>query len=104
MTCKCTECKCGKKPTKELKSFTEEVYSKDTILRHFDSTVSSHLFEWQADDTDCWIESLNENNWLFQFDSELPVSLEPGKIIQIPKGTSYRLIKGKSPLSISIKS
>ena len=50
------------------------------------------------------LESLNENDWEFQFDNELPQSLEPGKIIHIPKGLIHRLIKGNSQLSISIKS
>jgi hypothetical protein len=105
MACKCTNCKCSKQPTKEkTKLFTEEVYSEDTVLRHFDLAVPDHSFKWHAEDKDHWLESLNENDWSFQFDNELPVSLEPGKIIQIPAGTIHKLIKGNSPLSISIKS
>ena len=42
--------------------------------------------------------------WQFQFDNELPISIEPGKIIQIPTGIIHRLIKGTSELSMSIKS
>ena len=67
-------------------------------------TTPEHLYKWHADDEDRYIESLNENDWSFQFDNELPQSLEPGKIIHIPKGLIHRLIKGKSNLSISIKS
>jgi len=104
MACKCTNCKCSKQPIEQINPFTEEVYSKDTILRHFDPTASDHSFKWHAEDKDHWLESLNENDWSFQFDNELPVSLEPGKIIQIPAGIIHKLIKGNSPLSISIKS
>jgi hypothetical protein len=112
MGCGCSSCKCGKEANDELieqiedqtKPFTEEVYSRDTVLRHFDPTASNHLFKWHADDEDRWVESLNENDWSFQFDNELPVSIEPGKIIQIPKGIIHRLIKGTSELSMSIKS
>jgi len=86
------------------KPFTEEVYSSDTILRHFDSSAPNHLYKWHADDEDRYIESLNENDWSFQFDNELPQSIEPGKIIYIPTGLIHRLIKGTSELSISIKS
>jgi len=108
----CKSCKCGKSKEQQLieqiedqaKPFTEEVYSSDTILRHFDVNAPDHLYKWHADDEDRFIESLNENNWLFQFDNELPQSLEPGKIIQIPIGIMHRLIKGTSELSISIKS
>jgi len=108
----CKSCKCGKSKEQQLieqiedqtKPFTEEVYSSDTILRHFDVKAPDHLYKWHADDEDRFIESLNENDWLFQFDNELPQSLEPGKIIQIPIGIMHRLIKGTSELSISIKS
>ena len=112
MSCGCNSCKCGKETNKELieqiedqtKPFTQEEYSTDTVLRHFDPTAPNHLYKWHADDEDRWIESLNENDWQFQFDDELPQSLEPMKIIQIPKGVIHRLIKGTSPLTISIKS
>lgn len=111
MTCKCKSCGCGKSAEEKLveqiedqtKPFTEEVYSSNTILRHFDPSAPDHLYKWHADSEDRWIESLNENDWAFQFDNELPQSLEPMKIIQIPKGVIHRLVKGTSELSISIK-
>ncbi len=112
MGCGCNNCKCGKEANDELieqiedqtKPFVEEVYSSDTVLRHFDKSASEHLYKWHADDEDRYIESLNENDWSFQFDNELPQSIEPGKIIYIPTGLIHRLIKGTSELSISIKS
>ena len=111
MGCGCNNCKCGKEANDKLieqiedqtKPFTEEVYSSDTIIRHFDPNSSDHLYKWHADDEDRWVESLNENDWQFQFDNELPQSIEPGKIIHIPNGLIHRLIKGTSELSISIK-
>ena len=116
MSCKNPEvlhdCTCGKHSTEKVieqmedltKPFTEEVYSSDTVLRHFDPSAPDHLYKWHADNEDRYIESLNENDWEFQFDNELPQSLEPGKIIYIPTGLIHRLIKGTSELSISIKS
>tara|TARA_R110000850_G_scaffold29907_1_gene82523 strand:+ start:51 stop:389 length:339 start_codon:yes stop_codon:yes gene_type:complete len=111
MACKCKSCKCGKSDEQKLveqiedqtKPFTEEVYSHDTTLRHFNKTAPDHLYKWHADNEDRFIESLNENDWQFQFDNELPQSIEPGKIIHIPNGLIHRLIKGTSELSISIK-
>jgi len=82
--------------------FTEEIIDNTTKIRHFDQTAPDHLYKWHADEEHRYIEALNENDWQFQFDDELPQSLEPGKIIHIPKGLIYRLIKGKSDLSISI--
>ena len=110
--CKCKSCKCkeltNEKVIKHMddqtKPFTQEAYSSITILRHFNKAAPNHLYKWHADDEDRFIESLNENDWQFQFDNELPQSIEPGKIIHIPKGLIHRLIKGTSELSISIKS
>ncbi len=105
-------CDCGKSAEEILiehiedqtKPFTEEVYSADVIIRHFNKDAPDHLYKWHADNEDRYIESLNENDWSFQFDNELPQSIVPGKIIYIPKGLIHRLIKGTSELSISIKS
>jgi hypothetical protein len=110
--CKCKSCKCNELTNEQViqqmedqtKPFIEEQYSTDTVLRHFDKSAPDHLYKWHADNEDRWIESLNENDWMFQFDNELPQEIQPGKIIQIPKGLIHRLIKGSSELSISIKS
>ena len=110
--CKCTSCKCNELTNEQVvnqmedqtKPFIQEAYSSDTFLRHFNKSAPDHLYKWHADDEDRFVESLNENDWQFQFDNELPQSIEPGKIIHIPKGLIHRLIKGTSELSISIKS
>lgn len=110
--CKCKSCKCNELTNEQViqqmedqtKPFIEEQYSTDTVLRHFDKSAPDHLYKWHADEEDRWVESLNENDWQFQFDNELPQELQPGKVIQIPKGVIHRLIKGTSELSISIKS
>ena len=110
--CKCKSCKCNELTNEQViqqmedqtKPFTEEQYSTDITLRHFDPTSPDHLYKWHADEEDRFVESLNENDWQFQFDNELQQLLEPGKIIHIPKGLIHRLIKGTSELSISIKS
>ena len=53
----CKSCKCGKHANEKVidqmddltKPFTEEVYSSDTVLRHFDKSASEHLYKWHAD-------------------------------------------------------
>ena len=110
MGCKCKNCGCGKMTTEEIirqmddqtKPFTEDIISDTEKIRHFESTAEPHLFKWHWDNEDRWIEYLNENDWQFQFDNELPQSIEPGKIIYIPKGLIHRLIKGSTPLSVKI--
>ena len=110
MPCKCKDCKCGKLTTEQVIQqmddqtlpFTEEVIDDTLKIRHFDPSAPIHLYKWHWDEEDRGIEALNENNWLFQFDNELPQILEPGKIVMIPKGAIHRLIKGTTPLSIRI--
>ena len=69
----CKSCKCGKHANEKVinqmddlaKPFTEEVYSYDTVLRHFDHSAPDHLYKWHADDEDRYVESLHENDWNF---------------------------------------
>lgn len=112
MGCKCKSCKCGKSSIDEIiqkmddqtKPYTEEIIDEHTKIRHFDPLAGDHLFKWHWDEEDRWIESLDSNDWQFQFDNELPQSLEPGKIIYIPVGIIHRIVKGTSPITIRIKS
>jgi hypothetical protein len=111
MGCKCKNCGCNKTTIEEVIQqmddqslpFTEEIISESERIRHFDPTAEAHLFKWHLDEEDRWIESLNENDWQFQFDNELPQSTEPNKIIFIPKGMIHRMIKGTTPISVRIK-
>ena len=86
------------------KPYIEEKQNSDVIKRTFSKSVNENELEWHRDKEDRIVIPINENDWYIQFDNELPQSLEPGKIIHIPKGLIHRLIKGKSNLSISIKS
>lgn len=115
MACKCKECKCKEMTNDQIieqmddqrKPYREEVFvsfgsDREVKVRHFDLTAPDHLYKWHWDEEDRWVEAKHENDWKFQFDNELPQSLEPGKIIMVPKGTIHRLIKGTTPLSIEI--
>jgi len=115
MACKCKDCKCGKLTNDKVieqmddqrKPYIEKVYAsfnsdRVVVERDFDKDAPEHLFKWHRDEEDRWIEAIYKNDWQFQFDNELPQSLEPNKIIMIPEGIIHRLIKGTTPLSIRI--
>jgi hypothetical protein len=110
--CKCKSCGCGKLTTEQIidqmddqrKPFTEDIIDDHTKIRHFEPGADWHLFKWHWDEEDRWVDSLTENDWGFQFDNELPQTVEPNKIIFIPKGMIHRVIPGKTPISIRIKS
>lgn len=86
----------------QRKPYTEEIVDEHTKIRNFDPLYEDHLFKWHWDEETRYIEAINENDWSFQFDNELPQSLEPGKIILIPEGIIHRVIKGTTTLSIRI--
>lgn len=70
------------------------------FIRTFDPNAPAHLYKWHFDESDRVIESLNDSDWKFQFDNELPIPLK-GQIT-ITSGVYHRLIPGTTPLSLKI--
>ena len=73
----------------------------DTVIRKYSSEFDSEEFKWHWDEEDRTIHSINETDWMFQFDNELPIRFD-GKL-EIKKGVWHRLIKGNSDVRIKIK-
>lgn len=69
------------------------------IIREFSQDTPSFELVWHRDREDRIIEAVNNNNWKFQFDNELPVSITK---LFIPKETYHRLIKGSGNLKLKI--
>lgn len=107
--CKCKNCGCGKMSMEELisnindqtKPFIEEFFD-DYSIRTFEPTYPEHLYKWHSDPEDRNIEVLEDSDWRFQYDNELPSPLLAGIDIKIPKGTIHRIIKGTTNLKIKI--
>jgi len=105
--CKCNDCKCGKESFDEMiqrindntKPFIETIISESEVIREFTSHPD-HLYKWHADPEERSVEVLNENDWRFQFDNELPIKMQG--IIDIPFGVIHRIIPGKTNLKIRI--
>jgi len=57
---------------------------------------------WHRDKYYREITILEGNDWQLQLDNELPVTLEKGKIYQIPAMEFHRVIKGEGDLKIKI--
>lgn len=70
------------------------------ILRIFKVSDINNNLMWHRDNEDRYIEVLNSNGWLFQFDNEYPVCIS--SIKYIPKGVWHRVIKGYDDLIIKI--
>lgn len=81
--------------------FKEEKVSENTFIRTFYQNVDSGELTWHRDREDRIIESIEETDWKFQIDNELPFTIE-GRIL-IPKGVYHRLIKGTGDLKIKLE-
>lgn len=75
-------------------------FSQDGNVRTFSKNVNSNELKWHKDEEDRTIYPLNNNDWLFQRDNQLPEPLD--KEIKIQKGEWHRVIKGTTDLEIRI--
>lgn len=72
-----------------------------TVLRTFTADVDEEELVWHRDRKDRRVTVLNETDWQFQFDNEIPQVLK--NTIFIPKNTYHRVIKGTGNLNIQIE-
>ena len=80
--------------------FTEKSVGNNQYIREFSSDVDTHELEWHIDREDRTIEVIENNNWHFQLDNNLPQLLK--ETIFIPKETYHRVIKGTGNLKVRI--
>ena len=81
--------------------YIDSEITEEYIIREFDESIDPVELLWHRDDEDRFIEPINPNDWLVQFENELPISID--KPIFIPRHTWHRTIKGSGPLVIKIK-
>lgn len=70
------------------------------IIREFSQDTDELDLIWHMDDEDRTIIAIEETDWMFQFDDELPVSLNSP--IFIPRHRVHHVIKGTKDLKIKI--
>jgi len=80
--------------------FIEKSVGNNQYIREFSSDVDTHELEWHIDREDRTIEVIENNNWHFQLDNNLPQLLK--ETIFIPKETYHRVIKGAGNLKVRI--
>lgn len=85
------------------KPFQDLIINENFRLRKFSKDLDPFELKWHQDEEDRIIKAINDNDWQFQFDNELPISLEPNKDIRITKGVWHRTIKGSTDLVLSIE-
>jgi hypothetical protein len=80
--------------------YTETEIGQNQYIREFSSDVDTHELEWHIDRENRTIEVIENNNWYFQLDNNLPQLLK--ETIFIPKETYHRVIKGTGNLKVRI--
>lgn len=71
------------------------------IYREFSQDIDEDQLVWHRDQRDRKVTVLNETDWQFQFDNEIPQVLKD--TIFIPKNIYHRVIKGTGNLNIQIQ-
>ena len=82
--------------------FTDDIVN-ELFERTFDEYVAEEEMVWHRDKRDRVITVLQGEGWQFQFDNQMPVEIEEGDVIEIPKYSYHRLIKGNSKLILQIE-
>lgn len=83
-------------------SVYSEINKGGKYIRTFNKNVVSEELVWHRDREDRVVKVLSENDWMFQFDNELPIKLMVNESITIPKNTYHRVIKGTTDLVVEI--
>lgn len=86
----------------QRKPFVEKRLSSSVILRVFNPRAEDHLFKWHKDESPRVIKVLNDNDWQFQYDDHIPMSMDQGKHIAVPGDFFHRVIPGTSSLWLLI--
>jgi hypothetical protein len=82
--------------------YTEHI-STTKITRTFNTDIDVTELVWHRDKNDRTVTVINESDWLFQIDNELPIKLTQNTKIHIPKENYHRVIKGTTNLIVNIK-
>ena len=83
-----------------MKPFSEEQLAESVVIRTFSSNIDESELKWHWDEEDRLVEPLNENDWQFQFDNQLPERIY--KPIHVPAGVIHRVIRGTTDLVVKI--
>ena len=82
--------------------FEEKIINENTVLREFKNTSVSDEQMWHRDTENRTVIVLESGGWSFQTDDSLPIALNEGDEIFIPKETWHRVIQGEGILKVKV--
>ena len=78
-----------------------EIKEDGYIIREFSHLSSPLEFVWHRYKEDRIVQAINDTDWLFQLDNEVPKVFTKNKLF-IPRETYHRVIKGTGNLVVKI--
>lgn len=78
----------------------KDVLVDETLIREFDENIDPIELKWHRDREDRIIEAVEDTDWKFQLENQLPIEIK-GEIF-IPRGVWHRAIKGTGSVKIKI--
>lgn len=79
-----------------------EIINGNISFRTFSEDTGEEEFVWHRDREDRSITVLEETDWMFQFDNELPMNLSPSTNIFVPRGIYHRIVKGTGDVTVKV--
>ena len=85
---------------KETSQDTGRPYLEEGEIRTFSETLTEEDLVWHRDPEDRTVIPLDNFEWYYQIDNQLPAKLN--KPIFIPKDTYHRIIVGKGDIKVKV--
>ena len=86
-----------------MNPYTEKRVTPNKVIRTFSSNISNDELLWHRDQQRRRVRVITSDNWQFQYEDELPISMEAGTILEIPAMEYHRIIKGNGDLVVEIQ-
>jgi len=77
-------------------------FDKEKLIRVFSEDIDPSELIWHQDLEDRTIKVIEANGWGYQLDNQLPLPLEDGQELFIPKMMYHRVIKGTGSLVVEV--
>ena len=81
--------------------YNEIVISGESSIRGFTNRIDPEELKWHFDEEDRIVELVDETDWMFQFDDDLPFTITETPI-HIQKGKYHRVIMGEKDLIVKV--
>lgn len=78
-------------------------YTDSGNIRLFRSDVLDEELVWHRDLEDRTITIVDGEGWSFQFDDQMPITLDKGSVIDIPAMKYHRILKNVNATDLRLK-